>query len=147
MMIAATIVARAQEPPGAASAHFAIEHRAIDSGGGKSTSSHFEIASSLDSFGEVSISASHRVQTGFFGQIFEPIGPINLGIAIQSNGDHIVRIQGAPNHTYQLQSAPSLVPPINWSGVGAPRVAPSTGLLNYQQTRSVGARFYRAIEP
>jgi len=63
--------ASGQEIPGASSATFTVQHRALDAGGGRSTSARFEIVSSLNSFGTVAASASATVKSGFPGQLNE----------------------------------------------------------------------------
>lgn len=70
--LACVEVTFAQDQPGAASANFTIAHQVTDAGGGRSTSAHFEIVSSLTLVGSLATAApSTVVRSGFAGQLNE----------------------------------------------------------------------------
>ena len=131
--------------PAFAQDRFVLEHRGLDSAGGRSTTSRFTFASSLDSFGAVGSTPTKRIQSGFIGQLTEPVRDFLLSIALSPASTILVRVHGAPNQPYQLQTAPSLTPPIPWSDVGAPRPAPANGILEFEDTATLPTRFYRVF--
>lgn len=59
----------------------------------------------------------------------------------------VVQIYGVPRHIYQLQTTTDLAPPIQWSNLGQPVLAPAGGLVELSGSASEPGRFYRAIEP
>lgn len=76
MAVAVTALAssaNAAEAPGAASQHFAIDHRAIDAGGGLSASARFEVTASIDPITATTIPASSTFinRSGYIGQLNE----------------------------------------------------------------------------
>lgn len=77
-----------------------------------------------------------------------PFEGITFNIAIVPQGaDNLLRVFGIPGRAYQIQTTASLTPPISWSNLGAPEVAPANGLIQRTDVAPPAARFYRAIEP
>lgn len=124
---------------------FSLEHRVLDSAGGKSTTSRFTFASSLDSFGTVSSTPTTRFQSGFVGQLAEPVRDFLISTAFSSSSIILVRLQGVPNQTYQLQTTSSLNAPIPWINLGAPKPAAANGILEFEDVAILPARFYRVF--
>lgn len=240
-ILVAITAGTAQESPGAASARFTIPHQANDAGGGRSTSTRFEIISAIAPLGNFATTAAPvAVKSGFPGQLNEPslvksdqvtsiaagplripassllandfdaegdairfisvatvssngislsvVGPaivydtppgnvsddtftytvfdgfdysvgtvivtfsqpenITLGIILSAPGPGArLQVHGVPGHTYQIQTTSDLAPPVFWTKLGPPKVAPANGLIEQLDMAPLVQRFYRAIKP
>jgi hypothetical protein len=138
---------QAQQPPGATSAHFTIEHHSLDAGGGDSTSAHFDAISSINYLGALSTApSSTTVQSGFPAEIdFSPPKPITISIEFQTVG-LTLQISGSPGRSYQIEVSSNLAPPVTWSNLGAATIAPASGVFEYSDSRPTSPRFYRIRE-
>lgn len=73
---------------------------------------------------------------------------ITLGILLPALGPGpVIQVHGLPGHAYQLQTTGDLVPPIRWTNLGPPVVAPANGLIEQLNPSPLAQSFYRAIKP
>ncbi len=77
-----------------------------------------------------------------------PTGPtFNVtGISALPSGEAVIRALGIPGRRYQLQSAPSLIDPVEWSALGASVLADGRGRLEFTDPTPANPTFYRVIQ-
>jgi hypothetical protein len=70
---------------------------------------------------------------------------VNLAIANQGNGSHVIHGDGIPGRTYTIQYADG-VPHDNWQTLGT-ATADSVGQFEFTDTSGSSQRYYRSVGP